>query len=112
MARALAATCVALLCLLASGPAAVPAAGGVHAVRQLPSGAPSEPGVPVERESDPASDTEVRPALRPAVRGLPGARELPLTAFHVKPRLGRTAPYAAVEPALSVRTVRSVVLRC
>ncbi|MEU2389441.1 hypothetical protein [Streptomyces sp. NPDC007369] len=114
MARALAAAWVAMLCLFASGPAAVPAAGGAHAVRQLPSGTPSEPGTPAERESDPASDPEVRATVRSARRGLPSARELPPPVFHVKPPAGpvRTARYGAAEPALTVRTVRSVVLRC
>lgn len=114
VARALAAACVALLCLFVSGPAAPSAAGGAHAVRQLPSGTPSEPVTPAERESEPASDPEVRAAVRPAARGLPCARELPQPVFHVKPPAGpgRAAPYEAAEPALSVRTVRSVVLRC
>ncbi|WP_438312777.1 hypothetical protein ACSHWO_16660 [Streptomyces sp. HUAS TT3] len=114
VARALAAACVALLCLFASGPAAVPAAGGAHAVRQLPSGTPADPGTPTERESDPASDSEVRVAVRPSARGLPSARELPRPVFHVKPPTGpvHAARDGAAEPALSVGTVRSVVLRC
>lgn len=114
MTRALAAACVALLCLFAAGPAAASAACEADAVRHSASGPPGEPGAPAERESDPAAEPEVRAAVRPVVRGLPGIRQLPRV-FHVKHRGAPAAAAvvgAAEGPAPAGETVRSVVLRC
>ncbi len=114
MARALAAACVALLCLFAAGPAATSAACKADACRHPASGAPTEPASPAERESDPAAEPEVRATVRPVVRGLPGVRQLPRPVFHVKHpgRTVRADACAVEEPASSLPTVRSVVLRC
>ncbi|MFI1149711.1 hypothetical protein [Streptomyces sp. NPDC020817] len=113
-ARALSAVCVVLLCLFASGPAGTTAAAAAAAVERTASGAPSEPGTPAEGESDPAADPEVRVAVRLAVRGLPGVRQLPRPVFHVKHagQAVRADGYGTDGPVPSVWTERSVVLRC
>ncbi|WP_158710125.1 hypothetical protein [Streptomyces katrae] len=111
LARALSAACVVLLCLFASGPAVTTAAAAAAAVERTGSGAPS---APVEGESDPATDPEVRPAVRLVVRGLPGVRQLPRPVFHVK-HAGQTMradSYGTAGPMPSAGMVRSVVLRC
>lgn len=107
MARALTVACVVLLCVFGAGPAATTVADS----RPASSSAPAEPS---ESPSDPTADPEVRVAVRTAARGLPGARQLPRAVFHVKHPDGptRVAPAGTAEPALSGRTVRSVVLRC
>ncbi|MEU6867081.1 hypothetical protein ABZ924_28165 [Streptomyces sp. NPDC046876] len=112
--RALAAACVALLCLFAAGPAAASAACEADAVRHSASGSPGEPGAPAERESDPAAEPEARAAVRPVVRGLPGTRQLPRPVFHVKHRGPAAAGVVCAPegPAPAGATVRSVVLRC
>ncbi|THA38594.1 hypothetical protein [Streptomyces sp. A1547] len=114
LARALSAACVVLLCLFASGPAVTTAAASAAAVERTGSGAPSEPGTPVEGESDPATDPEVRPAVRLVVRGLPGVRQLSRPVFHVKHagQTMRAESYGTAGPTPSAGTVRSVVLRC
>ncbi|MFE6841924.1 hypothetical protein [Streptomyces sp. NPDC057686] len=115
LARALSAACVVLLCLFASGPAVTTAAAAAAAaVEPSGSGTPSEPGAPVEGESDPAADPEVRPAVRLVVRAMPGVRQLPRPVFHVKQagQAMRAGSFAMAGPALSAGTVRSVVLRC
>ncbi|MFB7177578.1 hypothetical protein ACFCYI_07740 [Streptomyces sp. NPDC056257] len=107
--RALTAACVVLLCVFGAGPA-----GAAAAESRPASMAPSEPGEPGEGQSDPAADPEARAAVRTTARGLPGVRRFTLAVFHVKhpdaPPCGPAAETA--EPALSLRTVRSVVLRC
>ncbi|MDX3533717.1 hypothetical protein PV721_04925 [Streptomyces sp. MB09-01] len=107
--RALTAACVVLLCVFGAGPA-----GAAAAESRPASTAPSEPGEPGEGPSDPAADPEARTAVRSIARGLPGVRRTPLAVFHVKhPDAPRCGPIAkTAEPALSLRTVRSVVLRC
>ncbi|MEV0410375.1 hypothetical protein AB0I68_06050 [Streptomyces sp. NPDC050448] len=117
LARALSAACVVLLCLFAAGPAATTAttaAAAAAAAERTGSGAPSEPGTPAEGESDPAADPEVRIAVRLAVRGLPGVRQLPRPVFHVKHagEAVRADSYGTAGPMLSAGTVRDVVLRC
>ncbi|MFD5509378.1 hypothetical protein ACFWIB_16575 [Streptomyces sp. NPDC127051] len=114
LARALSGACVVLLCLFASGPAVTTAATAATAVERTASGAPSEPGTPAEGESDPAADPEVRVAVRLVVRGLPGVRQLPRPAFHVKHagQAVRADAYGTYGPMLSAWTERSVVLRC
>lgn len=116
--RAVTVVCVVLLCVFGAGPAGAEAAefrpaSGVPAAPALP-GAPAESPEPGEGQSDPAPDPEARAAVRTITRGLPGVRRTPLAVFHVK---HREAPECesdteAAEPALSRRTVRSVVLRC
>ncbi|MFE6835404.1 hypothetical protein ACFVFI_11300 [Streptomyces sp. NPDC057705] len=107
--RALTAACVVLLCVFGAGPA-----GAAAAESRPASTAPAEPSEPGEGQSDPASDPEARAAVRTVTRGLPGVRRTPLVVFHVK--LPDAPPCGPVEeaagPALSLRTVRSVVLRC
>ncbi|MEV6578156.1 hypothetical protein AB0M92_08305 [Streptomyces sp. NPDC051582] len=114
LARALSAACVVLLCLFASGPAVTTAAAAATAAERAASGVPSEPAAPAEGESDPAADPEVRVAVRLAVRGLPGVRQLPRPVFHVKPadRAVLAHAFGADGPMLSAWTERSVVLRC
>lgn len=114
LARALSAACVVLLCLFASGPAVTTAAAAASAVERAASGVPGDPGAPAEGESDPAADPEVRVAVRLAVRGLPGVRQLPRPVFHVKPadQAVLTRAHGAQGPVLSAWTERSVVLRC
>ncbi|MCX4526957.1 MULTISPECIES: hypothetical protein [unclassified Streptomyces] len=107
MAKALTVACVVLLCVFGAGPAATTVADS----RPASSTAPAEP---TESPSDPAADPEVRAAVRTVARVLPGARQLPRAVFHVKHPNGptRVASFGTAEPALSGRTVRSVVLRC
>ncbi|MEU7601181.1 hypothetical protein AB0B78_01245 [Streptomyces sp. NPDC040724] len=107
--RALTAVCVVLLCVFGAGPA-----GAAAAESRPASAAPSEPGEPGEGPSDPAADPEARTAVRTVTRGLPGVRRTPLAVFHVKhPDAPLRGPIAeTAEPDLSLRTVRSVVLRC
>ncbi|MEV6727561.1 MULTISPECIES: hypothetical protein [unclassified Streptomyces] len=114
LARALSAACVVLLCLFASGPPVTTAAAAAAALERTGSGAPSEPGAPVEGESDPATDPEVRPAVRLVVRGLPGVRQLPRPVFHVKQtgQAMRADSFGTAGPVPSAGTVRGVVLRC
>ncbi|WP_327362135.1 MULTISPECIES: hypothetical protein [unclassified Streptomyces] len=114
LARALSAACVVLLCLFASGPAVTTAAAAAAVVERTGSGAPSEPGAPVEGESDPAADPEVRPAVRLVVRGPAGVRQLPRPVFHVKHagQAMRAESFGTDGPMPSAGTVRGVVLRC
>ncbi|MGW6781091.1 MULTISPECIES: hypothetical protein [unclassified Streptomyces] len=120
--RALTATCVVLLCVFGAGPTGAAAAEHRPAcpAPAPPSGpaepmAPAEPGEPVEGSTDPAADAEARAAVRGPARGLAGVQRTPYAVFHVKqggaPACGPRAG-AAAEPALCLRTVRSVVLRC
>ncbi|MET9573741.1 hypothetical protein ABZY34_32350 [Streptomyces virginiae] len=114
--RALTATCVVLLCVFGAGPAGAAAAEHRPASSApVEPAAPAEPTEPTEGSSDPAADPEARAAVRTAARGLTGVQRTPLGVFHVKqgdaPGCGPRAG-AAAEPALSLRTVRSVVLRC
>ncbi|MFJ7258703.1 hypothetical protein ACIQV2_00810 [Streptomyces globosus] len=111
--RALAAACLALMCLLAASPAAASAVCGEEAARYA-SGLPGEPGTPAEREGDPSAEPEARAVRQPA-RGAAGVRQLaqpPM--FHVE-HSGRREVAVRCEtaaPAPSGRAVRSVVLRC
>ncbi|MFC9293084.1 hypothetical protein ACFTWH_01205 [Streptomyces sp. NPDC057011] len=106
--RALTMACVVLLCVFGAGPAAAMAADS-----RPSSTAPAEP---TEGQNDPGpADPEVRAAVRTVLRGvLPGVRRTPLPVFHVKqPDPAPCAPPSeTAEPALSLRAVRSVVLRC
>ncbi|MBT2479638.1 hypothetical protein [Streptomyces sp. ISL-94] len=105
--RALTVACVVLLCVFGAGPAAAMAA------ESRPSS--TAPAEPTEGQSDPGpADSEVRAALRTVLRGVPGVRRTPLPVFHVKQAdpVGCARPSEGAEPALSVRSVRSVVLRC
>ncbi|MER7821892.1 hypothetical protein ABTX85_04925 [Streptomyces sp. NPDC096097] len=131
-ARALTVVCVVLLCVFGAGPAgaaaaefrpastapAAPAAPGVPVAPTAPAapGAPAESPEPGEGPSDPAPapDPEARAAVRTITRGLLGVRRAPPAVFHVEPLAtpARGAVRDAAEPALSRRTVRSVVLRC
>ncbi|MEU8431836.1 hypothetical protein AB0F18_02820 [Streptomyces sp. NPDC029216] len=108
LARALTVACVALLCLFGAGPAAVATAGAD------PRAASSAPADPAEGQSDPAADPDARADVRTVVRAVPGPRGLPSGTFHVKhaDESTRVAPYGPAGAALSLRTVRSVVLRC
>lgn len=123
LARALTVACVVLLCVFGAGPAGAEAAefrpsSAAPAVPAAPAapGAPAESPEPGEGQSDPAPapDPEARAAVRTVTRGLSGVRRAPLAVFHVEhaaaPACGPAAE--AAEPALSRRTVRSVVLRC
>ncbi|MGW7458740.1 hypothetical protein [Streptomyces sp. NPDC054797] len=110
--RALTVVCVVLLCVFGAGPAG-------QAAAECPAGAsapyaPAEPTEPMEGPSDPAADPGARAAVRTFVRGLPGVRRSPLAVFHVKH--ADTPPSTPVaeraQPALTPRSVRSVVLRC
>ncbi|MFD3549515.1 hypothetical protein ACFWUW_28640 [Streptomyces sp. NPDC058655] len=106
--RALTTLCVVLLCVFGAGPA------GATAAESRP--ATSAPAEPVEGHSDPAADPEARTAVRAVARGTAGVRRLPPAVFHVKhpdpgPVCARSRA-AVVEPAASLRAVRSVVLRC
>ncbi|KPI32977.1 hypothetical protein OV450_1518 [Actinobacteria bacterium OV450] len=114
LARALTAACVLLLCLFAAGPGVTAASAATAAVERTGSGAPSEPGTPAERESDPAADPEARVAVRPVLRGVPGVRQLPRPVFHVKHpgQAVRTEVCGPDGPTPSAATGRSVVLRC
>ncbi len=113
--RALTAACVVLLCVFGAGPA-----GAAAAEHRPASSAPAEPTAPVEPaepaegQSDPAADPEARTAVRAAARGPACVQRTPLALFHVKQSgaPGRGPRAEAAEPALSLRTVRSVVLRC
>ncbi|MEW2139128.1 hypothetical protein AB0892_21475 [Streptomyces sp. NPDC005409] len=113
--RALTVVCVVLLCVFGAGPAGQ-AAAECPAGPSAPSApyAPAEPTEPMEGPSDPAADPGVRAAVRTFVRGLPGVRHSPLTVFHVKhPDAPPSGPVAErAQPALTLRAVRSVVLRC
>ncbi|MFG2875294.1 hypothetical protein ACGFYU_09850 [Streptomyces sp. NPDC048337] len=106
--RALTVACVVLLCVFGAGPAAATAA------ESRPSS--TAPAEPTEGQNDPGpADPEVRAAVRTVLRGvLPGTRRTPLPVFHVKQAapVERTPPWETAEPPLSLRTVRSVVLRC
>ncbi|MER6251651.1 hypothetical protein ABT224_09785 [Streptomyces sp. NPDC001584] len=120
LARALTVACVVLLCVFGAGPAGAEAAE-FRPASTTPA-APAAPGAPVESpepgegQSDPAPapDPEARAAVRTITRGLPGVRRAPLAVFHVEhPDAPACGPATdAAEPALSRRTVRSVVLRC
>ncbi|CAM5518657.1 hypothetical protein SAVIM338S_03902 [Streptomyces avidinii] len=102
--------CVVLLCLFGTG-----GPGAFAAPAEGPRGASSAPVEPVEAPGDPAGDPEVRLAVRPAVRAIPGVRGLQRPVFHVKHPCAEAAdPHTAAPtvPAPSLRTVRSVVLRC
>ncbi|MCJ1678552.1 hypothetical protein MTF65_14575 [Streptomyces sp. APSN-46.1] len=113
MAKALMVACVVLLCVCGVGPVAATAADSRPASSTAPT-APTAPTEPTESPSDPAADPEVRAAVRTIARGLPGVRQLPRAVFHVKHPHGptRMGPCGTADPALSRRTVRSVVLRC
>ncbi|MFD9406034.1 hypothetical protein ACFWBN_03270 [Streptomyces sp. NPDC059989] len=105
--RALTVACVVLLCVFGAGPAAAMAAESRPA-----STAPAEP---TEGQNDPGpADPEVRAAVRAVLRGVPGVRRTPLPVFHVKQAEPAKCarPSEAAEPALPLRAVRSVVLRC
>lgn len=104
--QALTVACVVLLCVFGAGPA-----GATAAEPRTSSSAPAEP---TEGQSDPAADPEARAAVRPPARGLSGVQRRPLPVFHVKHAAGPPCRPASgpAEPALSRRTVRSVVLRC
>ncbi len=121
--------CVVLLCVFGAGPAGAaaaefrpaptaPAVPGVPVAPTAPAapGAPAESPEPGEGPSDPAPapDPEARAAVRTITRALPGVRRAPLAVFHVEqPAAPACGPAQdATEPALSRRTVRSVVLRC
>ncbi|MGW7438052.1 hypothetical protein [Streptomyces sp. NPDC054849] len=110
--RALTVVCVVLLCVFGAGPAGAAAAEYRPASTAPP--APAVPAEPAEGQSDPAADPEARTAVRTVARGLPGVQRTPLAVFHVKhadaPPCGRAA--GTGEPAVSLRTVRTVVLRC
>ncbi len=117
LARALTVACVVLLCVFGAGPAGAEAAEFRPASSApVAPGAPAESPEPGEGQSDPAPapDPEARAAVRTVTRGLSGVRRAPLVVFHVEhaavPACGPAAE--AAEPALSRRTVRSVVLRC
>ncbi|MFG2974997.1 hypothetical protein ACGFYY_18680 [Streptomyces sp. NPDC048331] len=120
LARALTVVCVVLLCVFGAGPAGAAAAefrpaSAVPAVPAAPS-APAESPEPGEGPSDPAPapDPEARTAVRTITRGPTGVRRAPRAVFHVEHRAAPACGPAqdAAEPALSRRTVRSVVLRC
>ncbi|MFD3541643.1 hypothetical protein ACFWUQ_19410 [Streptomyces sp. NPDC058662] len=104
--RALTAACVVLLCVFGAGPAAATVAEARPAA--------AAPAEPTEGQPEPAADPEVRAALRAAARGVPGLRRTRYSVFHVKhaPRAARGPVWGPAEPALSLRAVRSVVLRC
>lgn len=106
--QALTAACVVLLCVFGAGPAAATVAESRPA-----STAPAEP---TEGPSDPAAEPESRAAVRPLPRGQSAVRPTPLPVFHVKhadrPAAAPAPVWRTAEPPLSVRTVRSVVLRC
>ncbi|GLV98358.1 hypothetical protein ABTX82_24100 [Streptomyces lavendulae] len=113
LARALTVACVALLCLFGAGPA-VSTASALAADSRSASSAPAEP---TEGQSDGAADSDARAAVRTAVRTAPTVRRLPPGMFHVKHVCDaagppHTARGGAAAPAESLRTVRSVVLRC
>ncbi|WKV72916.1 hypothetical protein AW27_016055 [Streptomyces sp. PCS3-D2] len=113
--RALTAACVVLLCVFGAGPAgADPAEHRPASSAPVEPAAPGEPGEPVEGPSDPAADPEARAAVRSAARGAAYAQRIPLAVFHVKQGglPGRGPRTGVAEPDLSLRTVRSVVLRC
>lgn len=113
--RALTAACVVLLCVFGAGPAGAAAAEYRPATSApVEPTAPGEPAEPTEGQSDPAADPQARAAVRSAARGPVCARRTPLAVFHVKQgdAPGRGPRTGAAEPALSLRTVRSVVLRC
>ncbi|WP_371677729.1 hypothetical protein [Streptomyces sp. NBC_01276] len=113
LARALTVACVALLCLFGTGPAAS-TASALAADSRSASSAPAEP---TEGQSDgAAADSDARAAVRTAVRTAPTVRRLP-GMFHVKHVCDAARPPHAARggeaaPAGSLRTVRSVVLRC
>ncbi|MCX5606966.1 MULTISPECIES: hypothetical protein [unclassified Streptomyces] len=104
--QALTAACVVLLCVFGAGPAAATVA------ESRPSS--TAPAEPTEGQSDPAAEPEARAAVRSLPRGVPGVRRTPVPVFHVKhPDRPVAAPvWRTAGPALSARTVRSVVLRC
>ncbi|MEU3721606.1 hypothetical protein [Streptomyces sp. NPDC031705] len=108
LARALTVACVALLCLFGAGPAATASAGADSRP------ASSAPADPTEGQSEPAGDPVGRAALRAVLRGAPAVRRLSPRMFHVEHASGtaRAASSGTATPALSRRTVRSVVLRC
>ncbi|MEU9413786.1 hypothetical protein [Streptomyces sp. NPDC051000] len=109
-AKVLTMACVVLMCVFGAGPAAAMAADARPATS-----APSTPAEPSEGPSDPASDPEARAAVRALARGVACVRRPAPPTFHVKQRearASRVASYGTAEPALSRRTVRSVVLRC
>lgn len=113
-ARALTVACVALLCLFGAGPAVSTASSALAADSRSASSAPAEP---TEGQSDGAADSDARAAVRTAVRTAPTVRRLPPGMFHVKHVCDAAGPPHAVRggaaaPAESLRTVRSVVLRC
>lgn len=113
LARALTVACVALLCLFGAGPAAT-TASALAADSRPASSAPAEP---TEGQSDGAADSDARAAVRTDLRGAPAVRRLPPGTFHVKhaceaARPSLTAPGGVAAPVLSLRSVRSVVLRC
>ncbi|WP_437083561.1 hypothetical protein [Streptomyces sp. enrichment culture] len=111
--RALAAACLALMCLLAASPAAASAICGEEAARYA-TGLPGGPGIPAEREGDPSAEPEAR-VVRQPVRGQAGVRQWaqpPM--FHVE-HSGRrevTGRCETAGPVSSGRAARSVVLRC
>ncbi|OLZ67346.1 hypothetical protein AVW11_14120 [Streptomyces amritsarensis] len=113
--RALTAACVVLLCVFGAGPAGA-AAAEYRPASSAPGApaAPGEPAEPAEGQSDPAADSEARAAVRSTARGPVCVQRTPLTVFHVKQGEvpGRGPRTGAAEPALSLRTVRTVVLRC
>ncbi|MGW6843824.1 hypothetical protein [Streptomyces sp. NPDC054958] len=122
-ARALTVVCVVLLCVFGAGPAGAAAAefrpaSTAPAAPAAPGapGAPAESPEPGEGPSDPAPapDPEARAAVRTITRGLLGVRRAPPAVFHVEPLAAPACGPVrdAAEPALSRRTVRSVVLRC
>ncbi|MEU9142575.1 hypothetical protein [Streptomyces sp. NPDC048349] len=105
--QALTSACVVLLCVFGAGPAAA-----TFAESRPSSTVPAEP---TEGQSDPAAEPEARAAVRSLPRGVPGVRRTPLPVFHVKhvqERPVAAGVWRTAEPALSARTVRSVVLRC
>lgn len=109
---ALTVLCVVLLCLFGVG-----GPGPSTAMAEGSRPAPTAPVEPTEAPADPAGDPEVRVAVRAQARGVPGVRGLQRPVFHVKPpRSGPkepvTDPTGAAAPAASLRSVRSVVLRC
>ncbi|MFJ3922582.1 hypothetical protein [Streptomyces sp. NPDC090022] len=105
LAEAMAVVCAVLLCVFGTGPAAAGAPA-----EPCPASAPADPGG--EGQADPAADPEVRASVRALTRGVPVRRppEAGVPVSLATPPGGIS--YGSPLPERSLRTVRSVVLRC